>query len=103
MTTMKFVLFGALGVAAVVLLTSDRARKMRIELEDKAKENADLLREKIYSLTGSANHTLAELRTLLGNEIEGLSSEARTRIENILNKTAHSANGLKKTVANKLA
>ncbi|MCD6011115.1 MAG: hypothetical protein K0Q79_977 [Flavipsychrobacter sp.] len=103
MNTLKFVLFGALGVAAVVLLTSERARNMRVELEDKAKENADLLREKLYSLTGSASHTLSELRTLLSSEIEGLSSEARTQIENILNKTARSANGVKRNVANKLA
>lgn len=103
MSTTKFVLFGALGVAALLLLTSERARKIRVDIEDKAKENADLLKDKIWSLTGSASHTVTELKEMLADEVEGLSADARTRIEAILNKTAKSTNGLKKTAMSKMA
>ena len=103
MSTAKFVLFGALGAAALLLLTSERARKIRVGIEDKAKENADVLKDKLWSLTGSASHTVTELKELLADEVDGLSAEARARIEAILNKTVKSTNGLKKPAMSKLA
>ena len=102
MRTTKYLLFGALGVAAVLLLTSDRARKMREDLESKAKDNAKQWKDKLWTIGGNANKTLAELREMLNSEVEGLSSDARARIETILNKTARSANGLKRDISNQL-
>jgi len=40
MKTVKFLLYAAAGVAAVLLLTSDRAKDMRDELEDQARDKA---------------------------------------------------------------
>lgn len=102
MRTTKYVLFGALGIAAVLLLTSEKARKIRLDIEDKTKDSADKWKDRLRNIGSSASHTLAELRDLLSTEIEGLSDDARERIEHVLNGTARSANGLKKNVKNQL-
>ena len=103
MRTAKYLLFGALGVAAVLLLTSEKARKVRLDLEDKAKDNADKWKEKLASMGNSASKTVGELKELLGSEMEGLSDDARERIERVLNKSARSANGLKKNISNQFS
>jgi DNA anti-recombination protein RmuC len=103
MRTTKFILFGALGVAAVLLLTSERARKIRVDLEDQAKTNADKWKEKLASMGNSANKSLAELRELLDSNLDGITDEAKERIEKILNKSARSANGLKKNISNQFS
>lgn len=103
MQTAKYVLFGALGVAAVLLLTSAKARQIREELEDKAKDNAEKWKGRLWTMGSNAKNTLADLRDLLDSEIEGLSEDARAKIESVLNKADSSANGLKKNIANKLA
>lgn len=102
MRTTKYILFGALGVAAVLLLTSGRARKVREDLENKAKENATKWKGKLWNIGGSANKTLSELRDLLNSKVEGLSEDARAKIEAILSKTASSADGHKKNISNQL-
>jgi hypothetical protein len=103
MRTTKYVLFGALGIGAILLLTSERARKLRMQLDDKARENADLLKDKLWLFNGSAGHTIAELRELLKDEVEGLGDDARAKIEQILNKASAKTNGLKKDLVKKLA
>jgi hypothetical protein len=59
-------------------------------------DGAGKLKNKLWSLGGSAKESLAELREMLSSEVEGLGDEARNRIEKIINKTGSSANGLKK-------
>jgi len=103
MKTAKYFLYGALGVAVVLLLTSDKAKAVRDDLEDKAKENANKWKGKLWNMAGNAKGTLSELRELLNSEIEGLSDDARARIEKIVNKTARSADGIKRNVANNLS
>ncbi len=103
MRTTKYVLFEALGIGAILLLTSDRARKLRMQLDEKAKENADLLKDKLWLFNDSAGHTVAELKELLKDEVEGLSDNARAKIEQILDKASVKANGLKKDLVKKLA
>lgn len=103
MRTTKYVLFGALGIGAILLLTSERARKLRMQLDDKARENADLLKDKLWLFGDNAGHTVAELKELLKDEVEGLSDDARAKIEQILNKASVKANGLKKDLVKKLA
>ena len=47
MSTLKFLLYATLGVTAILLLTSDKAKEMRDTLEDKAKENAKRWKSKL--------------------------------------------------------
>ncbi len=103
MRTTKYVLFGALGIGAILLLTSERARKLRMQLDEKARENADLLKDKLWLFNDNAGHTVAELKELLKDEVEGLSDNARAKIEQILDKASVKANGLKKDLVKKLA
>ena len=99
MRTTKYFLFAALGVAAVLLLTSDKAKEMRDEMEDKAMKNAKKWRKKLSSIGSSTTDTLSDLKELLSSEIEGLSDDARERIESIVNGATKSAGKIKKTVA----
>jgi hypothetical protein len=95
MSTIKLLLFAAAGVATVMLLTSDKAKGMRDNIESKTKDNVTLWKKRLTSLSSNAGKTLSELRTLLSTEIEGLSADARRRIENVLNGAGDSVVRLK--------
>lgn len=99
MNTTKYVLFGALGVAALLLLTSDKAKELRNDLDDRAKK----LTDKLMKAGNNTATTLAELRELLNNEIEGLSDDARQRIENILNGTSKNMSKMKRQVSDQFS
>ena len=99
MSTRKVLLFTALGVGAVLLLTSERARNIRLDLEDKAKENADRLKGKLRHMGSTANRKIDDLKDLLNDEVEGLSYDARMRIENILNGATDGIDKLKNKLA----
>lgn len=99
MNTTKYLLFTALGVAAVLLLTSDRAKELRDEAEDNAKKWA----VKFKRISNGTGDTLAELKNLLSNEIEGLSDDARERIENIINGTTKSVKKAGKNLNSQLS
>ncbi len=103
MRTTKYVLFAALGVAAVLLLTSDSAKEMREDLQDKAMDNAKKWRKKLAGLGSRANDKLADLRDMLSDEVEGLSDDARERIESILNETTKTASKMKSSVGKQLS
>ena len=103
MSTTKYFLFAALGVATVLLLTSDKAKEMRDDLENKAKENAKKWKTKLSMVGNNTADTLAELKELLNSEVEGLSADTRRRIENILNGTNHSAAKIKKSLSDQVA
>src|SRR5471030_1268614 len=103
MRTTKYVLFTALGIAAVLLLTSDSAKEMREELEEAAKKNAKKWKSKLSKMGADTADTIADLKDMLSNEIEGLSDDARERIEGILDGTAKSASRIKKNVTSQLS
>ena len=58
---MKFLLYTALGAAAILLLTSDKAKEMRDDLEDKAKEKAKLWKQKLARAGANADGVISEL------------------------------------------
>ena len=62
MKTAKFLLYAALGVAAVLLLTSDRAKEMRDDLEDKAADKAKQWKTKWSKLAKDGNGVAADLK-----------------------------------------
>ena len=103
MRTTKYVLFAGLGIAAVILLTSDRAREIREDIEDNARKNAKKWKQKLANIGNEASDTLADLKNMLSCEIEGLSDDARKRIEHILNDTTKSAAKIKSNVSKQLS
>ena len=103
MRTTKFLLFAGLGVAAVILLTSDKAREIREDIEDNARKNAKKWKQKLANIGSETSDTLADLKDMLSNEIEGLSDDARKRIEHILNDTTKTATKIKENVSKQLS
>ena len=103
MRTTKYVLFAALGVAAVLLLTTDKGKEMREDMEDVAKKNAKKWKEKLAKIGSSTSDTIADLKDMLSSEIEGLSDDARERIEAIVSGAAKSSNKIKKNVSKQLS
>jgi gas vesicle protein len=103
MNNSKYLLYTALGVAAVLLLTSDKANTMRQEMEEAAKKNAKKWKNKLAKIGNGTSDTLADLKDLMSSEIEGLSDDARERIESILHGSADSVSTLKRKVKKQLA
>ncbi len=103
MRTTKYLLFAGLGVAAVILLTSDRAREIREYIEDNTRKNAEKWKRKLANIGSETSDTLADLKDILSNEIEGLSDDARKRIEHILNDTTKTATKIKENVSKQLS
>lgn len=103
MNTTKYILVTALGVAAVLLLTSDKANQIRQDMEETARKNAKKLKNKLARINSDTSDTMADLKHLLSNEIEGLSEEARSRIEDILEGTATSASKIKRNLKKQLS
>ncbi len=99
MRTTKYVLFAALGVATLLLLTSDTAKDLRDDLEEGAKKNAKKWKNKLARIGSSTADTVADLKEMLSSEIEGLSDDARARIEAIIDGTAKSSSKIKGTVS----
>ena len=62
MTTAKYLLYAALGAAAVLLLTSDKAKTMRNTLEDKARDKAKRWTDKMARVAADANDVVADLK-----------------------------------------
>ena len=62
MKTVKFLLYAAAGVAAVLLLTSDRAKEMRDGLADQAKGQADKWKTKWSKLQKNGEDLVADLK-----------------------------------------
>ena len=62
MSTLKFLLYATLGVTAVLLLTSDKAKEMRDTLEDKAMDNAKRWKEKLSRIKADSDGVLSDLK-----------------------------------------
>src|SRR6185437_16287390 len=103
MRTTKYVLFAALGVAAVLLLTSDSAKDLRNGIEVEAKKNTKKWKKMLTNLGSQATDKLSDLRDMLSSEVEGLSDDARERIESILNETTKSATKMKSAAGKQLS
>jgi hypothetical protein len=93
MQTIKFLFFTGIGAAAVLFLTSARARGMRRDVET----NAKLWSGQLKRLGLRTSNTLSDLRLLLASEIAGLSDDTRQRIINILSGTAEAATKIRKS------
>ena len=63
MSTLKFLLYATLGVTAILLLTSDKAKEMRDTLEDKARENAKRWKSKLAKAGADTDGLLEDVRS----------------------------------------
>lgn len=99
MNNLKYALFAGLGVATLLLLTTDRGKKIRENVADKAKDNAQRWKERLTRMGAGAADRLDELKDLLSTEVEGLGDDARARIEKIVNGTTKT---LKKAATNNM-
>jgi len=102
-STTKYILFGALGVAAVLLLSTDKAKELREDLQDSAMKNAKKWKNKLNQIGSSTSDTITDLKEMLASEIEGLSDDARTRIESILDGAEKSTGKAKKNLSKQLS
>lgn len=98
MSTAKYVLFAALGAGAVILLTSEKARDVREGIEDNARQ----LRRRLRGIGRDANATIDDLKKLLDYEIDGLTDDARRRIEHILAGATNTDGQVKKNMAKEM-
>lgn len=90
MRTLKFLIYGSLAVGVVLLLTSDRARTTRADVEDNVMKWAKRLKK----LGNTAIQSASDLKLLLGKEIAGLSEDTRKRLVSILNEATGTASKL---------
>lgn len=77
-------IFAALGAAAVLLLTSDKANKVRHQVVD----GADEWTAKLNKLLSTSGDELSSLRKIVASQVEGLNDDARERIAKILDEGA---------------
>jgi gas vesicle protein len=91
MNTLKFLALAGLGVAGVLLLTTDKGKELRGNLAD----SAGKLGKKLRKNAGKNLDRLNELKDMVSDEIGGLSDEARTRIMKILDESAKVGRSMK--------
>ncbi len=85
-------IFAALGAAAVLLLTSDKANKVRHQVVD----GADEWTSRLNKLLSTSGNELASLKKIVSNEVEGLNDDARERIAKILDESTAGAKRVRK-------
>lgn len=95
----RFLIFAALGAAAVLLLTTDKGKKLTKNVADTTGDWTNQLRD----LLNASASELNKLKSIVGHEVEGLSDDARERILNILNESKASAGRVKKSAAKQLS
>ncbi len=61
MNTLKYLLYASLGVAVVLLLTSDKAKEIRDKAEEKARENAILWKNKLARMRSTTDGVMSDL------------------------------------------
>jgi F0F1-type ATP synthase membrane subunit b/b' len=102
-TNTKLLIYGSLGVAIALLLTSDKTKDFREDMIDAASRNAKKLKKQLSQLGVKTTNTLDGLREMLDEEVEGLSSDARKRIESILDKAKKDVAKVKDSVTAELS
>jgi len=91
MNTLKFLGLAALGVAVVLLVTTDKGEELRENIAD----TAGKWKKKLSNLASDNMDKLSDLKDMVSDEIEGLSDEARSRIMKILEEGAKTGKSMK--------
>ncbi|MBA3829787.1 MAG: YtxH domain-containing protein [Taibaiella sp.] len=87
MSTSRFLLGAAIGVAVGLLIAPKKGEELRDEITDTATE----WRDKFNRLLGRAGARVEDLKNLLTDEIDGLSEDVRHRILTILDEASEMA------------
>lgn len=95
----SYLVFAALGAAAVLLLTSDKAKEVKKVIAD----NADAWKEKLSSFASDTGSELTSFKKVLNKEVKGLSKDARERILAIVEESVSGAGNIKKSAAKQLS
>lgn len=95
----SYLIFAAVGAAAVLLLTSDKGKKVGKDMMDKTGDWTN----RLTKLLGSATHEINDLKNLVSSEIEGLSEDARERIMNILDESGATTKRIRKTAVKQMS
>lgn len=80
MSASKFLAGAIVGVVVGMMIAPETGEEFRANLGDRV----DGLRKKLNRLSGNAMDKLDDLRSVLDNEIEGLTDDARKKIVKIL-------------------
>lgn len=102
-STMKYLLLGALGLTVAALLTTDKAKELREGMQDAAMKRAKKLQKKLGKLGASTIDSVSDLKDMLSSQIEGLTDDARERIEKILDTATQEGGKAKKNLAEQLS
>jgi gas vesicle protein len=95
----SYLFYAALGAAAVLLLTSEKGKEVREDVMDKTGDWT----KRLGKILSSARNEVSDLKTIVSNEIEGLSDDARERIMTILDESEASGKRMKKTTSKQLS
>jgi len=95
MKTGKFLALAAFTGAAILLLRTNKGKKIRKELMDAAGDWSESFSE----LAEKASCTAKDLQKMVSKQIAGLSDDARERIATIIDEGSKSANKLRKSAA----
>ena len=98
MKATKILALAAIGLAITFLTTTKKGKKIREGLAD----NADDLMGSLSDLAGKAGNKFSKLQSLIADEVEGLTDDARTKIQDILESSQGAAKSLAKKAKSSL-
>jgi gas vesicle protein len=91
MSTTRFLTGALVGLVTGMLVAPKKGEELREDIAD----NAGKLKKKIQKVAGKAGTELNDLRTILEDEVSGLSDDVRGRMLTMLNETQESARNLR--------
>lgn len=95
----KYLVFAALGVAAVLLLRSDKAAGLRKDIAD----NAGKWKDKLGKWADDSSDQLSDLKETLSKQVAGLGETARKKMQAILSEGTKTAKGIKASAEEQLS
>lgn len=91
MKSSTLLILAGLGIAALLLTSTDKGKKLSKDILD----NTDEWKEKLTKLANSTGVQLADLKKVIGKEVEGLTADARKAIMSILDEAGTTAKNAK--------
>lgn len=98
MSTSKFLTGALVGLAVGLLIAPEKGEDMRNDIADTATN----WKKKLNRMMGKAGKELDDLKTLLNDEIEGLTDDVRHRILTILDESAQTGRNIKRKAVSEL-
>ena len=92
-------ILATLGIAAILLTSTDKGKKLSKDILD----NTDEWKEKLTKLAGSTGNQINDLKKLISKEVEGLSKEAKKALLSILDEASSTAKSAKGKATNQFS